>query len=159
MASCTCSEGQRVTSTAQTCTGWTWPPGSGSTSSPTTLPTTCLRNGTPLWLNLNLNVLQDQTKLYSGVDTDMALCVSQVQAWNSTWRTEDLHSRRRNFLDILPSGQGTTPLRVDSDHPEVQNVSNANLWAIYSFIFYDSWSNIWSFYGILPVSAFKFFLS
>lgn len=32
------------------------------------------------------------------------VCVSQIQAWNSTWRTKDLYSGRRNVLDIIPSG-------------------------------------------------------
>lgn len=141
-ASCMCLGVRRVTSTAQTCTDWTWTPESGSTSNPTTHQTTCLRNGehyaligptgschchslfqsnffclvsseyTPVtgqhewWPDIFLSAPRGAEDLISN---ESCLFVSQVQTWNSTRPSEDIHLGRRDFLDLLSSGQGSTP--------------------------------------------------
>ena len=96
-----CLEEQPVTFTALTCTGWTWPPGSGSTWNPTTHPLIYLKKGPAEHKVLSATVSEVRWNILKN-----KFMVLQVQTWTCSWWTEDLHFRRRNFLDIIPPGQG-----------------------------------------------------
>lgn len=130
MATSTCLEEQQDTFTAPTCTGWTWPPGSGHTSNPTMHPQIYLKRGQMadrVWTDTVHVTYFESGECNESTYTISEFIILQVQTWTCSWRTEDIHLRRWDFLDIVSLGQGnineyTDQQCVTPSYPLLNNI-------------------------------------